>query len=70
MLAGREGASDRAWPPPWQVLEHARELGEDPPVRPSVSDEQDEGLGRVIAPLEIDPTTGCLNIAETHLELD
>ena len=70
MLARTEAGSNVAVLEPWKVIEHGLEFGKDPPVRPRTRDQQDEGLGRVVAPFEVDAAAHGLDVEEPHLEFD
>ncbi len=70
MSTGLESVPYLGWPEPGQASEEARELGQDPPIRSRVGDQQQEFLGRVVAALEIDAADHGLDVAEPHLEFD
>jgi len=54
MLAARERRVDVARTEPRQVFKQGSEFGQNPPICPCVSHEENEALGRIVASLEID----------------
>ena len=55
---------------PGQVTEPPIHPTQHLPVRPSVRDQEEEVLGRVVSPLEPEPAFKCLQVMEAHLEFD
>jgi hypothetical protein len=63
-------ASDCTWPESREVGEELPEGGEHLPIGSRIRNQEHEGLGRVVAALQIDPAAQRLNIAKAHFELD
>lgn len=70
MRSGCERPADGGRSETRKVDEHAGKFGEDPPIRPSVGDEEQECVRRVIPALQLGSPDERLDIAEARLELD
>lgn len=65
-----ERGNDRARAQTGEVAEQVRQLSEDPPISPGVSDEEQESVDRIVATLEVDPALSRLSITQSHLQLN
>jgi hypothetical protein len=67
---GRERCLNGRRAQPRQIGKEALEFGKNPPIVSRVGNQEQEVLRRVVAPLEIDPSSKRLDVAQSHLKLN